>query len=163
MAPLKEERIVPAFCVNTGVQFAPGDGGLHPSEAGTGCWRRLSPPDDGAHDELSQPERSPWLLPFTPELRARCQPVIPPRERQREAFQVICSQAEALQEAAYGQHWYFYQDVKQAMRVDSFAWLERCILQILRLSASVILQLPEKNSSCARKRDTDALMMVKVQ
>lgn len=36
------------------------------------------------------------------------------------------------------------------MRVDSFAWFERCVLQILRLSASLQLtlsvtrQLPEK-------------------
>ena len=34
------------------------------------------------------------------------------REREKEALQVICSQADALQESAYGQQWYFYQDVK---------------------------------------------------
>lgn len=83
MALLKEERIVPASCVNTGVRFAPGDGGLHPSEAGKGCWHLLSPPDDGAHDELSLSQKGPpWPLPFTPELRARHQLVTPPRERE---------------------------------------------------------------------------------
>ena len=61
---------------------------------------------------LSQPERSSLAPAFHSLSSGHAISQRPHPEREKEAIQVICSQADALQESAYGQQWYFYQDVK---------------------------------------------------